>query len=128
MSSTNKSTKILYWVSTGIIAAFILPGIFYIGSKMALEGTSHLGLPVWFHYELSIGKFIGGIILILPFFPRMIKEWVYVAFGIDFISAAIAHLAVDGLASMWYFPIVFLVLLIISYVTYHKLQAQRQLQ
>jgi len=124
MSSTNKNTKILYWVSTGIVAAFILPGVFYIGSKMALEGTAHLGLPLWFHYELSIGKPIGAIILILPIFSKMIKEWAYVALGIDFISATIAHLAVDGLTSMWYFPLVFFGILIVSYVTYHKLQDQ----
>jgi hypothetical protein len=122
MSSTNKTTKILYWVSTGIIAAFILPGIFYIGSKMALEGTAHLGLPLWFHYELSIAKFIGALVLILPFFPKRIKEWAYVGLAIDFISATIAHLAVDGLASMWYFPLIFVVILIVSYLNYHKLQ------
>jgi hypothetical protein len=122
MSSTNKTTKILYWVSTGIIAAFILPGIFYIGSEMALEGTAHLGLPLWFHYELSIAKFIGALVLILPFFPKRIKEWAYVGLAIDFISATIAHLAVDGLASMWYFPLIFVVILIVSYLNYHKLQ------
>jgi len=125
MSSTNKNTKILYWVSTGIIAAFTIPGIFYIGSKMAMEGTAHLGLPVWFHYELSIAKFIGALVLILPFFSKRIKEWAYVGLAIDFISAAIAHLAVDGISSMWYFPLVFFVLLIVSYVTFHKLQDQR---
>lgn len=124
MSSTNKNTKILYWVSTGIVAAFILPGVFYIGSKMALEGTAHLGLPLWFHYELSIGKPIGAIILILPIFSKRIKEWAYVALGIDFISATSAHLAVDGLTSMWYFPLVFFGILIVSYVSYHKIQDQ----
>jgi hypothetical protein len=125
MSATNKTTKIVYWVSTGIIAAFILPGIFYIGSKMALEGTAHLGLPLWFHYELSIAKFIGALVLILPFFSKRIKEWAYAGLAIDFISATIAHLAVDGVSSMWYFPLVFVVILIISYQSYHKLQDQK---
>ncbi|CAM3946167.1 DoxX-like family protein [Pedobacter westerhofensis] len=122
MSSTNKTTKIIYWVSTGILAAFTLPGIFFMNSKEALDGTAHLGLPLWFHYEVSVGKFIGAVILILPLFPKRIKEWAYVAFGIDFLSAVIAHLAVDGMASMWYFPLVFFVILLISYVTYHQLQ------
>jgi len=120
MTVNTKKNTIIYWVSTAIIAAFILPGIFFAGSKMALEGTAHLGLPMWFHWELSIGKFIGGLILIFPFFPKRIKEWAYVALGIDFISAFIAIVAVDGISGMWYAPIICLILLIISYVTFLK--------
>ncbi len=120
MTVNTKKNAIIYWVSTAIIAAFILPGIFFAGSKMALEGTAHLGLPMWFHWELSIGKFIGGLILIFPFFPKRIKEWAYVALGIDFISAFIAIVAVDGISGMWYAPIICLILLIISYVTFLK--------
>ena len=120
MTVNTKKNTIIYWVSTAIIAAFILPGIFFAGSKMALEGTAHLGLPMWFHWELSIGKFIGGLILIFPFFPKRIKEWAYVALGIDFISAFIAIVAVDGISGMWYAPVICLILLIISYVTFLK--------
>lgn len=125
MASSTKTNKIIYWISTAILAIFILPGIFYINSKMALDGTAHLGLPMWFHWELSIGKFIGGLILIIPFIPKRIKEWAYVAFGIDFISAFIAHLAVDGAQGLWYAPVIFFIILIISYVTYHRLQAEK---
>lgn len=121
MAASTKQNKIIYWISTGLLALFVLPGIFYINSKMALDGTAHLGLPLWFHYELSIGKFIGGLILILPFFPKRIKEWAYVAFGIDVISAFIAVLAVDGATGMWYGPVIFFIILIISYITFHKL-------
>lgn len=92
---------------------------------MALEGTQHLGLPMWFHWELSIGKFIGGLILILPFFPKRIKEWAYVAFGIDFISAFIAIIAVDGASGMWYSPVIFIIILIVSYISFHKLWADK---
>ncbi|WP_219225135.1 DoxX family protein [Pedobacter antarcticus] len=116
-----KKTKITYWVSTGILAVFIIPGIFFLNSKMALDGTAHLGLPLWFHWELGIAKFIGGIILIVPFFPKRLKEWTYVAFGIDFISAFIAILAVDGAGGMWYSPIVVFIILLVSYSSYHKL-------
>ena len=73
----SKSTKIIYWISTGLLALLILPGIFFLNSPMALEGTRHLGMPHWFHEELGIGKFIGGLILILPMIPARIKEWAY---------------------------------------------------
>jgi len=128
MTTQTKQTKIIYWVSTSLLALFILPGIFFIKSEMALEGTRHMGMPMWFHWELSIGKFIGGLILILPFFPKRIKEWAYVAFGIDFISATIGIIAVDGISGDWYIAVICMVILIISYVTFHKLHGDKTLQ
>lgn len=117
----SKSTKIIYWISTGLLALFILPGIFFLNSAMALEGTRHLGMPYWFHEELGIGKFIGGLILILPMIPARIKEWAYVAFGIDLISATIGHVSTDGPVIGSFEPLVMLVILVISYVYFHKM-------
>ena len=91
---------------------------------MAIKGTEHMGMPMWFHWELAIGKFLGGLILILPFFSKRIKEWAYVAFGIDFISAFIGILAVDGAAGMWYSPVIVFVVLVISYISFHKLDKE----
>lgn len=126
-AATGKSLrrdKIIYWVATAVLALFILPGIFFLNSQMAIDGTKHLGLPHWFHLELGIGKFIGGILLILPQIPKRIKEWVYVAFGIDFLSATIAHVAVDGFTLSSFEPLIFFVILMVSYVYYHKLKNQ----
>ena len=119
-----KKNKIIYWITTGLLAAFIIPGIFFLNSQTALDGMKHLGMPMWFHWELGIAKFIGGIILILPFFPSRLKEWTYVAFGIDFISAAIAFIAVDGFKGEALFPVIMFVVLLISYITWHKTYAK----
>ncbi len=117
-----KSTKIIYWTSTGLLAFFILPGIFFLTKPFAIEGTRHLGMPYWFHLELGIAKFIGGIILLLPMFPKRVKEWAYVGFGIDVISATIGMIAVDGPAFKSYAPLIFLAILLVSYICYHKLK------
>jgi hypothetical protein len=122
-----KATKITYWVSTGIIAAFTLMGAFFINSPEAIKSMHDMGLPEWFRYELSIAKPIGALILILPFFGKRIKEWAYVAFGIDFISAGIAHIWGDGMYKYLGMVVVFIVLLIVSYVTYHKLNDYKTL-
>ena len=119
-----KRDKIIYWISTGLLALFILPGIFFLNSPIAIEGIKHLGMPYWFHVELGIGKFIGGLILILPMVPPRIKEWAYVAFGIDVISATIGHIAVDGFIVSSLEPLVFLLVLVVSYVYYHKIKMQ----
>ena len=116
-----KRTKIIYWVSTSIIALFNIVGIFLMNSPQAIEGTKHLGLPIWFHSEITIGKCIGGLILILPFIPKRLKEWAYVALGIDVLSAVIALISVDGFAPMSFSQLIVFAILLASYIFYHKL-------
>jgi hypothetical protein len=116
-----KKIKIIFWVSTGIVALLNIVGLFFINSSQAMEGMKHLGLPVWFHTELTIGKCIGGLILILPFTPKRIKEWAYVALGIDILSAIIALISVDGFAPKSFSPLIAFAILLASYVSYHKI-------
>jgi len=116
----SKTAKTFYWVSTGLLALFILPGAFFMNSQVAIDGMRHIGLPEWFRWELNIGHVIGGLFLLLPVGNRL-KEWTYVALGIDYISALIAHLATDGAEVASFQSLITLALLIVSYVCYHKL-------
>ncbi len=120
-SERTKKYKIIYWFSTGLIALFEISGAFFMNSRMAIEGMHHLQLPDWFRWEASIGHLIGGILLIVPINKR-IKEWVYVAFGIDFISAFIAYLSIDGIAGNTFSPLISLGILLVSYIYFHKLK------
>lgn len=119
-SLVTSKTKIIYWISTGLLSLWEISGAFFMNSQMAIDGMHHLQLPDWFRWEVSIGHLIGGILLIIPLHKR-IKEWVYVAFGIDFISAIIAYLAIDGISANAFSPLIVLFLLIVSYIYYHKL-------
>jgi len=122
---STKILKITYWTSTGLLALFILPGIFFINSPMAKEGAAHLLIPGWLATTVGIGSFIGGLILIIPRLPAWLKEWGYVGLGIVYFSALIGHLAIDGLIPMSFAPLLNLVILIFSYFTYHKLRVQK---
>ena len=119
--AATKKVKIIYWIATGLLALWEISGSFFMNSQMAIDGMKHLGLPEWFRWELNVGHLIGGLLLILPVGWRL-KEWTYVAFGIDFISAFIAIVATDGFSAGSLFPIIMLVVLIVSYVYYHKLK------
>ena len=116
-----KKIKIIYWLSTSIIALFNIVGIFFMNSPQAMEGTKHLGLPIWFHSEITIGKCIGGLILMLPFSLKRLKEWAYVAMGIDYLSAVIALTSVDGVVPMSFSPLIVFAILLASYISYHKI-------
>jgi len=122
-----KTIKITFWVSTIIIAVLNISGLFFLNSPQALEGSKHLGLPNWFNTELTIGKFIGGLILIIPFIPQRIKEWAYVALGIDILSAMIALVSVDGAKPMSFAPLIAFAILLISYISYHKINSGQKI-
>ena len=118
-----KTTKIIYWVTTSIICLFASSAIF-MNSKMAIEGTTHLGIPRWLGL-VSIGQLIGLVLLIIPAVPARFKEWAYVGFGIMYITATVAHIAVGDPFSNTVMAIVFFGLLLVSYTSYHKLQAAK---
>jgi hypothetical protein len=116
-----KRDKWIFWITTGIIVLF--EGVMTAltsQSEMAKEGILHLGYPVYFGVMLTVFKILGAIVLIFPQFPNRIKEWAYAGFAIDFISAFVSTSVVDGLKPASLFPLVFLVILILSYVYYHK--------
>lgn len=119
-----KTTKIIYWVTTSIICLFASSAIF-MNSKMAIDGATHLGIPRWLGLEVSIGQLIGLVLLIIPAIPARFKEWAYVGFGIMYISAAVAHIAMGDPLNNTIMAIVFFGLLLASYTSFHKLQAAK---
>lgn len=119
-----KTTKIIYWVTTSIICLFASMAIF-MNSDMAIDGTKKLGIPRWLGLEVSIGQLIGLVLLIVPMVPARIKEWAYVGFGIMYLTAFIAHIAVGDPINNSIMAIVFFGLLLLSYTSFHKLQAAK---
>jgi hypothetical protein len=121
---TMKTTKIIYWTTTSIICLFASTAIF-MNSKMAIDGATHLGIPRWLGLEVSIGQLLGLVLLIIPAVPARVKEWAYVGFGIMYISAAVAHIAVGDPLNNTIMAIVFFGLLLVSYTSFHKIQGAK---
>ena len=120
-----KTTKIIYWVTTSIICLFASTAIF-MNSEEAVKGAAHVLIPRYLGIEISIGQLIGAVILIIPIIPARFKEWAYVGFGIMYISAIVAHLAVgDPFFPFAFMAVAFFGLLLLSYTSFHKLQAAK---
>lgn len=121
-----KKEKIIFWTSTGFLFLFqgVMPAL--TGhTEMAKEGMKHLGYPDYFAPLLNICKVIGSLLLIIPKVPTRYKEWAYAGFGFDFIFAFASIIAVDGLGAIAIIPIVAMIILVASYLTYHKLQSTK---
>jgi len=87
-----KKDKIIYWVSTGIVAGMMLFSAFgYFTNQEMKAAFVHLGFPKYFRIELGILKVLGSLALILPMTPKKLKDFAYFGFAITFISAFISH-------------------------------------
>ena len=119
-----KKNKIIFWTATIIIFLFegVLPAL-TSQTELAKEGIRHLGYPEYFGNALVVFKILGVLALVIPTVPKRVKEWAYAGFAFDFLFACISHWAVDGLGGQTVFPLVFLLILAVSYVYYHKIQA-----
>lgn len=118
-----KKAKIIFWITTIIIFLFegVMPAL-TSQTELAKEGIRHLGYPEYFGNALVVFKILGVLILVIPQIPKNVKEWAYAGFGFDFIFASISHFAVDGVNFQSFFPLIFLVILAISYIYYHKIE------
>jgi hypothetical protein len=117
-----KVQKTIYWVSTGLLVlGMCATFINYFFNPAFKTIFAHLGFPDWFRIELGIAKLFGAFALAIPLIPPRIKEWAYFGFFISFSSAIIAHYnSGDPLLNI-IAPLMMFVILVVSYVTYHKI-------
>lgn len=121
-----KTTKIIFWATTGLL--FLTQGLLPVlttNDPNTIEAMSYLGYPGYFVLMLAVYKLLGGFILIIPQIPARIKEWAYAGFAIDFVAAFISLAVVDGFNGTLIIPIVALVTLILSYLSYHKMNSNK---
>lgn len=113
--------KIIYWATTGIISIMMLFSAFgYFTNPDMQAAFIHLGFPNYFRIELGVLKILGAIVLLLPMASKMIKSFAYFGFALTFVSAFIAHTASGDSISVAIAPIVFLVILAVSYLFQNK--------
>lgn len=113
--------KIVYWTTTGIITAMMLFSAFgYFTNPDMKAAFVHLGFPDYFRIELGVLKVLGALALILPMVSGKIKSLAYFGFALTFVSAFIAHISSADPLSVAVAPIIFLILLGVSYIFYNK--------
>jgi hypothetical protein len=118
-----KRHKIIFWISTAFLFLFegMMPlSTLFFAPEQATAGTVYLSFPAYFAYVLIAFKVGGSMLLVIPHLPRQIKEWTYAGFAFNFICASVSHFVVDGITFVSFFPLIILVILIVSYKSYFK--------
>jgi hypothetical protein len=116
-----KKINVAYWVTTILIAGFILftavPNIMVNDDSVKLINTS-MGFPKYMIPFLGVAKALGVIAILVPGFPR-IKEWAYAGIFFDVAGATYSFIALGaGIADVWLMFLTIAVLLA-SYFLYH---------
>jgi hypothetical protein len=117
-----KRDLIIYRVVTALFSLMLLAGAitYFADYNMTSEMFTSLGVPTEIIYPLAIAKILGVLAIWLIKNP-LIKNLAYLGFALDLSMAIVAHIkAGDG---GFYGPIIPLVLLIISYVFFRKINA-----
>jgi hypothetical protein len=117
-----KTIKIIYWVSTILLAAMMLMSAVtsIINNPGSVEFmTRHLFYPPYFSQFLGVAKVLGVIALFVPGYPR-VREWAYAGFTFDLISAIYSFIKVGDPVKVWILAAITLIILIVSYTYWHK--------
>ena len=90
-------------------------------TEQGKEVMKHLGYPVYVNTIIGVAKILG-VIALLQWKFKTIKEWAYAGFTIDFIGAAASlYFAGDGIL-MALTTIPFFAVMFISYYLWKKVE------
>jgi hypothetical protein len=122
-----KKTKIVYWIFTGLMTASLGIGSIFdaISAPEAVAHVTRIGYPAYIVPFLGYAKLLGIIAILVPGYAR-IKEWAYAGLMIDLVGASYSHLAFGDGPEGWAFMIIFMVIVMGSYVYRHKLLKEVQ--
>ena len=122
-----KTIRIIYWIVTILFSlAMLFSGITEVLQiEQAKEVMKHLGYPIYVNMIIGTAKLLG-VIAILQWKFKTIKEWAYAGFTIDIIGAAASILfAGDGiLMALPTAP--FLIVMFASYFLWKKVEQQKK--
>jgi hypothetical protein len=112
----SRSRTIAYWATTAIVAAeFLVGGVMDVMRMPPFFGVMlHLGYPPYFSAIIGTWKVLGAVVVLLPRTARL-KEWAYAGMVFDLTGAAASNLAVGDGAGAVVAPLVFVVLVMVSW-------------
>ena len=116
-----KKINILYWIVTGLMAAFMLLGAIMdiLKTEDAMTFIKELGYPEYFTRFIGVMKILGVVAVLIPGYSKL-KEWAYAGLAFDTLGAAYSHIAHGDGVDKWLPAVFALVFIMVSYFIYSK--------
>ena len=112
-----KIVKSLYWIVTGLMAAFIMlsaiPDLLQVPQAVSIMG--HLGYPRYLLPFLGTAKTLGVIAVLVPGMRRL-KEWAFAGLVFDVVGGLYSHVSVGDGPSGWMPAVIALILVSGAYL------------
>ena len=110
-----KITKIIYWISTGLLSALLLMSAgMYVFNHSEITGMfTSFGYPTYIIYTLAVAK-VSAVVVLLTQKQSKIKEWAYSALFFEFVLAFFAHYMIGDGEQIG--AVVAMTLLVVSYI------------
>ena len=123
--ATPKSTTLLFWIFTVVFCLEMCFTAYYEILPQGAQAFARLGFASGaFRFELSLAKFVGAIVLLVPMIPARLKEWAYAGFAINLVSAIVAHSSIGDRRLAFVPSALTSVLWAISYFCWRRLQGR----
>ena len=116
-----KRKEIIYKIVIGFLV--ILFGFGGVSNLLLtqdiVESMTTLGYPEYFGRILGLGQLLGVVVFVAPVDKRF-KEWAFIGFYINLISAATSHLIVEGFVPAVGITLVALTLLTFAFIQFSQ--------
>ena len=116
-----KYRTIIYWIVTGLAAAFMLlaavPDILQSADAVAI--FNHLGYPPYLLPFLGTAKALAVIVLVIPGVTR-VKDWAFAGLLFDLCGALYSHVSVGDGPDRWAPAVIGLLLVGGAYAGYKQ--------
>jgi uncharacterized membrane protein YphA (DoxX/SURF4 family) len=115
-----KKINTVYWIVTGLYAAFMLfTSVPYLMmTDDVVKFFQQLSYPAYLVPFLGAAKIAASIVILIPNFTRL-KEWAYAGLTIDLVGATYSIIAVNGFKPDVSFMLLFIALNFASYYLWH---------
>lgn len=120
-----KTFRIVYYVTTAIFSLMMLlsAGNMLFNTEAIAQNFREFGYPDYIPVPLAIAKLLG-LAAIWTNFSRSLKEWAYAGFFFNALLAMFAHISIND--GNWPGAAVFLILLLTSYYSWHRLSSEEK--
>ncbi len=118
-----KKLTIFYWITTGLVLFFLLPGAVMNIMKTPdwLEVFEALGYPEYLLPFLGVAKLSACIVIVLPLSKLdRLKEWAYAGIVFDLVGAIYSGLMVNGFEPAMLIMFLALGVVMTSYWLWHR--------
>lgn len=118
---TTKTIKILYWTLLALFCLMMImdgvSGIMQVedGKKAFLQ----LGYPNYLMTIVGTGKLLGAIALLQPKY-KILKEWAFAGFTINFLGASASWALSGGPTAFVFIPLVMQIIMFVIYFSWKK--------